>query len=92
MKKNRISKDLPLVMKNGLPRQECEKMIMIKGKQALQKGIIHYELLPPSKTINSDVYCQQLMKLKEEVEKIWLELINRKGVVFITVKLDIERV
>ncbi|GBP42099.1 Mariner Mos1 transposase [Eumeta japonica] len=33
------------------------------------KGIIHYELLPPGKTINSDLYCQQLMRLKQEVEK-----------------------
>ncbi|GBP16054.1 hypothetical protein EVAR_94395_1 [Eumeta japonica] len=33
------------------------------------KGIIHYELLPPSKTINLDLYCQQLMRLTEEVEK-----------------------
>ncbi|GBP71242.1 Mariner Mos1 transposase [Eumeta japonica] len=28
------------------------------------KGIIHYELLPPGKTINSDLYCQQLMRLR----------------------------
>ncbi|GBP63028.1 hypothetical protein EVAR_43778_1 [Eumeta japonica] len=31
--------------------------------------IIHYELLPPGKTINLDLYYQQLMRLKEEVEK-----------------------
>ncbi|GBP75436.1 Histone-lysine N-methyltransferase SETMAR [Eumeta japonica] len=33
------------------------------------KGIIHYELLPPGKTIISDLYCQQLMRLKQEVEQ-----------------------
>ncbi|GBP62587.1 hypothetical protein EVAR_47024_1 [Eumeta japonica] len=33
------------------------------------KGIIHYELLPPRKTNNSDLYCQQLIKLMQEVEK-----------------------
>ncbi|GBP70079.1 Mariner Mos1 transposase [Eumeta japonica] len=27
------------------------------------KGIIHYEFLPPGKTIKSDLYCQQLMRL-----------------------------
>ncbi|GBP13356.1 Histone-lysine N-methyltransferase SETMAR [Eumeta japonica] len=34
------------------------------------------------KTINSDFYCQHLMRLKEEVEKNQSELINRKSVVF----------
>ncbi|GBP38736.1 Histone-lysine N-methyltransferase SETMAR [Eumeta japonica] len=43
------------------------------------KGIIHYELLPPGKIISSDLYCQQLMRLKQEVEKKRLKLINRKG-------------
>ncbi|GBP32138.1 hypothetical protein EVAR_80905_1 [Eumeta japonica] len=37
------------------------------------------KLLPPSKTNNSDLYCQQLMKLKQEKEKKKPELINRKG-------------
>ncbi|GBP65624.1 Peroxidase [Eumeta japonica] len=37
------------------------------------------ELLPPDKIINSDLYCQQMMKLKQKVEKQWPELINRKG-------------
>ena len=27
------------------------------------EGIVHYELLPPGKTIDSDLYCQQMMKL-----------------------------
>ncbi|GBP34984.1 Mariner Mos1 transposase [Eumeta japonica] len=43
------------------------------------KGIIHYELLLPSKTIKSDLYCQHLMRLKEEVEKKRPEPINREG-------------
>ncbi|GBP33735.1 Mariner Mos1 transposase [Eumeta japonica] len=33
------------------------------------KGIIHCELLPQGKTINSDLFCQQLMRLKQEVER-----------------------
>ncbi|GBP31732.1 Histone-lysine N-methyltransferase SETMAR [Eumeta japonica] len=41
-----------------------------------------YELLPPVKTIVSNLYCQQLMRIKQEVEKKWPERINRKGVVF----------
>ncbi|GBP87066.1 Aldo-keto reductase AKR2E4 [Eumeta japonica] len=46
------------------------------------KGIIHYELLPQGKTINSDLYCQNLMRFKQEAEKKRPEAINRKGVVF----------
>ncbi|GBP36335.1 Histone-lysine N-methyltransferase SETMAR [Eumeta japonica] len=46
------------------------------------KGIVHYKLLPPGKTIDSDIYCQLLMRLKQEEEKTGPESINRKGVVF----------
>ncbi|GBP18720.1 Histone-lysine N-methyltransferase SETMAR [Eumeta japonica] len=46
-----------------------------------RKSIIHNELLPPGKTINGDLYCQQLMRLKQEVEKKSPELINRNAVV-----------
>ena len=47
------------------------------------KGILHFEPLPPSRTINSDVYCEQLDKSKKEIEKkIRRELVNRRGVVF----------
>ncbi|GBP14997.1 Mariner Mos1 transposase [Eumeta japonica] len=46
------------------------------------QGNIHYEFLPPGKTINLDLYYQQLMTLKQEVEKKRPESINRKDVVF----------
>ena len=46
------------------------------------KWIIHYQLLPPDKIIDSDIYCQQLMMLKKAIEKNRPELENRKGVVF----------
>ncbi|KAL0859687.1 hypothetical protein ABMA27_010802 [Loxostege sticticalis] len=46
------------------------------------QGIIHYELLPPGRTIDSELYCGQLMRLKQEVERKRPELINRRGVVF----------
>ncbi|GBP40029.1 Histone-lysine N-methyltransferase SETMAR [Eumeta japonica] len=46
------------------------------------KGIVHYELLPPGKTINSDLYCQQLMRHEQEVEKKRRQLINKKSVIF----------
>ncbi|GBP47934.1 hypothetical protein EVAR_31474_1 [Eumeta japonica] len=41
-----------------------------------------YELLRPGEIISSDLCCQQLMRLKQEVEKKRSELINRKGAVF----------
>ena len=46
------------------------------------KGSVFYELLPKNKTINSDVYCEQLQKLSEVIAQKRPELINRKGVVF----------
>ena len=30
------------------------------------KGVVYFELLPNNRTINSNVYCQQLVKLKEK--------------------------
>ncbi|GFT09067.1 histone-lysine N-methyltransferase SETMAR [Trichonephila clavipes] len=46
------------------------------------KGIVYFELLPPNRTINSDVYIEQLTKLNNAVEEKLLELTNRKGAVF----------
>ncbi|XP_025163702.1 histone-lysine N-methyltransferase SETMAR-like [Harpegnathos saltator] len=46
------------------------------------KDIVHYELLPPNKTIDSTKYYSQLTKLKQAVHQKQLELANRKGVVF----------
>ena len=46
------------------------------------KGIVHHELLGPDQTINSTLYCQQLMRLKQTIQKRRPKLINRKGVVF----------
>jgi len=46
------------------------------------KGIVHHELLQRGQTIDSTIYCQQLMRLKRAIEVKRPELINRKGVVF----------
>jgi histone-lysine N-methyltransferase SETMAR len=41
-----------------------------------------YELLRPNKSINSEVYCQQLDRVNECLKEKRPHLINRKGVVF----------
>ncbi|XP_046145712.1 histone-lysine N-methyltransferase SETMAR-like [Osmia bicornis bicornis] len=46
------------------------------------RGILYYELLQPGQTLNSDVYCQQLDRLKQAIVQKQPELANRKGVVF----------
>ena len=46
------------------------------------KGIVYFELLPKNQTINSNVYCRQLMKLDKEMEGKRPELATRKGVIF----------
>ncbi|GFW06318.1 histone-lysine N-methyltransferase SETMAR [Trichonephila clavipes] len=46
------------------------------------KGIVYFELLPSNRTINSNVYIEQLTKLNNAVEEKRPELTNRKGVVF----------
>ncbi|KAL9910473.1 histone-lysine N-methyltransferase SETMAR-like isoform 1-T5 [Glossina fuscipes fuscipes] len=46
------------------------------------KGIIYYELLLYGQTLNSDLYCQQLDRLKIAIDQKRPELANRRGVVF----------
>jgi hypothetical protein len=33
------------------------------------KGIVHYELVPPNTTINSDFYCDVLRRLRENEDE-----------------------
>ena len=46
------------------------------------KGPVYYELLPKNKTINSEIYCEQLQRLSDSIQQKRPELVNRKGVVF----------
>ena len=46
------------------------------------KGIVRHELLPVGQTIDSQVYCGQLERLRNAIERKQPELNNRKGVVF----------
>ena len=46
------------------------------------KGIFYFELLPRNQTINSNVYCRQLMKLVKEMKEKRPELATRKCVIF----------
>ena len=46
------------------------------------KGVEYFELLPNNRTISSDIYCQQLMKLVEAIKEKLPELANRKGIMF----------
>ncbi|GFY19854.1 histone-lysine N-methyltransferase SETMAR [Trichonephila clavipes] len=45
------------------------------------KGIIYYKLLPHGQTLNSDLYCQQLDRLKLAIDQKCPELVSRRGVV-----------
>jgi len=44
------------------------------------KGIVHYELLSFNQIINSELYCEQLQRLQQAIERKRPELINRRGV------------
>ena len=46
------------------------------------KGIVYFELLPRNQTINSNVYCRQLMKLEKEINEKRPELATRKDAIF----------
>ena len=72
--------------KPGETSQTVAKPLLTPRKVILSvwwnwKRIAHHELLEPGLTINSTVYCQQLMRLKQAIKKKRPELINKKGVV-----------
>lgn len=46
------------------------------------KGVIFYSLLSSNKTINSELYCNQLDELNRKIQKKRPSLANRKGIVF----------
>ena len=65
----------------------CKARVLTPRKVMLSfwwdwKGIVHHELLEPGQTINSTLYCQQLMRLKQAIKRKRSELINKKGIVF----------
>ncbi|XP_014785013.1 histone-lysine N-methyltransferase SETMAR-like [Octopus bimaculoides] len=46
------------------------------------KGVIHYELLDNNQTINANLYCEQLRRLKTVLSQKRASLVNRKSVIF----------
>ena len=46
------------------------------------EGIVYFELFARNQTINSNVYCRQLMKLDKEIKKRCPGVTTRKGVIF----------
>lgn len=46
------------------------------------KGIIYYELVPADHSFKSDLYCQQLTRLKQAIDQKRPELSNGKGLLF----------
>ncbi|GFY18015.1 mariner Mos1 transposase [Trichonephila clavipes] len=73
--------------KLGEPTQTTSKADIHQKKVLLSvwwdyKGVVYFDLLPSNRTINFDVYIEQLTKLNNAVEEKWPELTNRKDVVF----------
>ncbi|XP_026674121.1 histone-lysine N-methyltransferase SETMAR-like [Ceratina calcarata] len=73
--------------KHDEPAQTISKAELHQKKIMLSiwwdyKGVVYFELLPNNRTINSDVYCQQRMKLEEAIKEKRPELANCKGIVF----------
>ena len=66
------------------PAQIISKAELHKKKIILSiwwdyKGVVYFELLPNNRTTNSDVYCQQLVKLEEAIKEKRPELANCEG-------------
>ena len=73
--------------KRDEPAQSTSKAHIHQKKVRLSvwwdfKGIFYFDLLLRNQTINSNVYCYQLMKLDKEIKEKRPELATRKGVIF----------
>nr|XP_033330636.1 histone-lysine N-methyltransferase SETMAR-like [Megalopta genalis] len=73
--------------KDGEPSHAFTKLGLTLKKVMLcmwwdWKGIVHHEVLPVGQTINSQLYYEQLERLRHAIEKKRPELHNTKGVVF----------
>ena len=73
--------------KRDEPAQSTSKADIHKKKVVLSvwwdfKGFFYFELLPRNQTINSNIYCRQLIKLHKEIKGKRPELATRKGVIF----------
>ena len=64
-----------------------QKEVMLSGWRDF-KGIVYFELLSGKTTINSEVYCNQLDKLRDVLKEKRPELVNGKGVVFSSIMRD----
>ncbi|GFS88599.1 mariner Mos1 transposase [Trichonephila clavipes] len=71
------SEDAQAMAKPGLT---ARKVLLCIWKD--WKEIIYCELLPYGQTLNSDLYCQQLNRLKLVIDQKRPELANRRGIVF----------
>ena len=79
--------------KPGEASQTVAKPVLTPRKVMLSvwwdwKGIVHDELLEPGQTINLALYCQQLMRLKQAIEKNSQNWSIRKASSSITTTLD----
>ena len=73
--------------KRDEPAQSTSKADIHQKKVMLSvlwdfKVIIYFELLTRNQTINSNVYCRQIMKLDKEIKEKRPELATRKGRIF----------
>jgi len=73
--------------KRGAPAQTVPKPRLTARKVLLcvwwdWQGIIYYELLPYGQTLNSELYCQQLDRLKAAIAQKRPALANRRSIVF----------
>ena len=73
--------------KRDEPAQSTSKADIHQKKVMLSvwwdfKGIVYFELLTRNQTINSNVYCRQLLKLDKEIKGKRTELATLNGVIF----------
>ena len=65
--------------------QPHQKLIFIQRRWCVQcswKGVLYYELLPENQTTNFHKSCSKIDQLKAGLDENFLELVNRKCIIF----------
>lgn len=82
---NKVNRNRSCVMQDETvqtkPKTEIRRKNIMLSLWLNYKGILQLEILPRNQMINSNLYIQQLAKLRDAVQEKRPALANRKGII-----------
>lgn len=66
-----------------IPKPEVHSKKLLISVWWTAAGLLRYEVLPPGHTITADVYCQQMLRVHDDLLRKQAALVNRRGVLLL---------